>query len=207
MASLDQLCVNTIRTLSIDAVQKANSGHPGMPMGMADVSYILWTKFLKHSPKNPEWFDVIVTDNMFGDIITDLGAMIQGGMGLAAGGNINQDLTGLDDRVRSIHPLRYFAKCVANPRLHPGFPACCHVDCWQCAACTACRQGDKGLNRATPGLVKSSGEWKIRKCADACACGSAEEGWRTAQPSQPWPVPAGSAQRWSPMPKRKCSAG
>lgn len=57
MASLDQLCVNTIRTLSIDAVQKANSGHPGMPMGMADVSYILWTKFLKHNPKNPEWFD------------------------------------------------------------------------------------------------------------------------------------------------------
>ena len=57
MASLDQLCVNTIRTLSIDAVQKANSGHPGMPMGMADVSYILWTKFLKHNPKNPKWFD------------------------------------------------------------------------------------------------------------------------------------------------------
>lgn len=57
MASLDQLCVNTIRTLSIDAVQKANSGHPGMPMGMADVSYILWTKFLKHSPKNPSWVD------------------------------------------------------------------------------------------------------------------------------------------------------
>jgi isocitrate dehydrogenase len=39
--------------------------------------------------KNPEWFDVIVTDNMFGDIITDLGAMVQGGMGIAAGGNIN----------------------------------------------------------------------------------------------------------------------
>lgn len=57
MASLDQLCVNTIRTLSMDAVQKANSGHPGMPMGMADVSYILWTKFLKHNPHNPEWFD------------------------------------------------------------------------------------------------------------------------------------------------------
>ncbi len=41
----------------MDAVQKANSGHPGMPMGMADVAYILWTKFLKHNPKNPEWFD------------------------------------------------------------------------------------------------------------------------------------------------------
>ncbi len=56
-SSLDQLCVNTIRTLSMDAVQKANSGHPGMPMGMADVSYILWTKFLKHNPKNPNWAD------------------------------------------------------------------------------------------------------------------------------------------------------
>lgn len=56
-SSLDKLCVNTIRTLSIDAVQKANSGHPGMPMGMADVAYVLWTKFLKHNPKNPNWFD------------------------------------------------------------------------------------------------------------------------------------------------------
>jgi transketolase len=54
---LDQLCVNTIRTLSMDAVEKANSGHPGMPMGMADVAYILWTKYLKHNPKNPNWFD------------------------------------------------------------------------------------------------------------------------------------------------------
>jgi len=57
MAAIDQLCVNTIRTLSMDAVQKSNSGHPGMPMGMADVSYVLWTKFLKHNPKNPDWFD------------------------------------------------------------------------------------------------------------------------------------------------------
>jgi transketolase len=54
---LDQLCVNTIRTLSMDAVQKANSGHPGMPMGMADAAYVLWTKFLKHNPQNPDWFD------------------------------------------------------------------------------------------------------------------------------------------------------
>lgn len=54
---LDKLCVNTIRTLSMDAVQAANSGHPGMPMGMADVAYVLWTKFLKHNPANPNWFD------------------------------------------------------------------------------------------------------------------------------------------------------
>ena len=45
--SLDQLCINTIRTLAMDGVQKANSGHPGMPMGMADVAYVLWTRFLR----------------------------------------------------------------------------------------------------------------------------------------------------------------
>ena len=54
---LAQRCVNTLRTLSMDAVQKANSGHPGMPMGMADAAYVLWTKFLKHNPKNPQWSD------------------------------------------------------------------------------------------------------------------------------------------------------
>lgn len=56
-SNLDQQCVNTIRTLSMDAVQAANSGHPGMPMGMADAAYVLWTKFLKHNPENPRWFD------------------------------------------------------------------------------------------------------------------------------------------------------
>src|SRR5918995_1914498 len=55
--SLDQLCVNTVRTLSIDAVQKANSGHPGAPMGLAPAAYVLWTRFLKHNPKNPSWPD------------------------------------------------------------------------------------------------------------------------------------------------------
>ncbi len=56
-ANLDQLSVNTIRTLAMDAVQKANSGHPGMPMGMADAAYVLWTEFLKHNPADPEWAD------------------------------------------------------------------------------------------------------------------------------------------------------
>ena len=55
--AIDLLCAHTIRTLSMDAVQKANSGHPGMPMGMADVAMVLWTKFLKYNPKNPQWFD------------------------------------------------------------------------------------------------------------------------------------------------------
>lgn len=52
---IDGLCVDTIRTLSIDAVQKANSGHPGLPMGCADFAYVLWTQFLKHNPSNPKW--------------------------------------------------------------------------------------------------------------------------------------------------------
>ncbi|HKK44383.1 MAG TPA: hypothetical protein VJ964_02600, partial [Balneolaceae bacterium] len=55
--SLDELCVNTIRTLAMDAVQAAGCGHPGMPMGMADAAYVLWTKFLKHDPSDPCWYD------------------------------------------------------------------------------------------------------------------------------------------------------
>ncbi len=54
---LDHLCINTIRMLSLDAVQKANSGHPGLPLGMAPAAYVLWTKFLRHNPKNPKWFN------------------------------------------------------------------------------------------------------------------------------------------------------
>jgi transketolase len=55
--ALDELCINTIRFLSVDAVQQANSGHPGMPMGAAPMAYVLWTKFLRHSPRNPGWPD------------------------------------------------------------------------------------------------------------------------------------------------------
>ena len=52
---LDQLCINTIRALTIDAVQKAKSGHPGLPLGAAPMAYALWTKFLRYNPKNPKW--------------------------------------------------------------------------------------------------------------------------------------------------------
>src|SRR5271165_3189544 len=55
--ALDDLCINTIRILAADAVQHANSGHPGMPMGAAAMAYTLWTKFLKHNPKDPHFFD------------------------------------------------------------------------------------------------------------------------------------------------------
>src|SRR5271156_7226939 len=54
---LEHRCINTIRILSADAVQNANSGHPGLPMGAAAMAYTLWTRFLKHNPRNPHWFD------------------------------------------------------------------------------------------------------------------------------------------------------
>ena len=55
--NLEELSINTIRMLSVDMVQEANSGHPGMPMGAAPMAYALWTRFLKHNPKNPAWPD------------------------------------------------------------------------------------------------------------------------------------------------------
>ena len=52
---LDEQCINTIRTMAMDAVEKAQSGHPGMPMGAAPMAYVLWTRFLRHNPRNPDW--------------------------------------------------------------------------------------------------------------------------------------------------------
>ncbi|MDZ7289139.1 MAG: transketolase [candidate division KSB1 bacterium] len=54
---VEQLCINTIRTLSIDAIQKANSGHPGAPMALAPLAYVLWTRFMRYNPRNPAWFN------------------------------------------------------------------------------------------------------------------------------------------------------
>jgi len=54
-AQLEQLSINTIRFLSVDAVQKADSGHPGLPLGAAPMAYVLWTRFLRHNPANPHW--------------------------------------------------------------------------------------------------------------------------------------------------------
>ncbi|MDX1450318.1 MAG: transketolase, partial [Acidimicrobiia bacterium] len=55
--NLDQLSVDTLKTLAMDAVEKANSGHPGMPMGMADIAVVLWTRHLIVDPTSPEWPD------------------------------------------------------------------------------------------------------------------------------------------------------
>ncbi len=56
-AELDALCVNTLRFLSVDMIEKARSGHPGLPMGAAPAAYVLWTRFLRHNPRNPSWWD------------------------------------------------------------------------------------------------------------------------------------------------------
>ncbi|AMW28178.1 MULTISPECIES: transketolase [Arthrospira] len=55
--SLEQLCINSIRFLAIDAVEKANSGHPGLPMGAAPMAFVLWDRFMRYNPKNPKWFN------------------------------------------------------------------------------------------------------------------------------------------------------
>jgi transketolase len=55
--SIDQLCINAIRVLAMDAVQKADSGHPGTPMALAPLAYVLWTRHLRYNPKNPDWID------------------------------------------------------------------------------------------------------------------------------------------------------
>ena len=52
---LDELCINTIRMLAVDQVEKAKSGHPGMPLGCAPMAYALWTKVMRHNPYNPQW--------------------------------------------------------------------------------------------------------------------------------------------------------
>lgn len=56
-SKLDELCINTMRFLAVDSVQKANSGHPGTPMGAAPMAYVLWDRFLKHNPQDPKWPD------------------------------------------------------------------------------------------------------------------------------------------------------
>ena len=55
--SLESLCVNSIRMLAVDAVNKSNSGHPGLPMGCAPMGYALWQNILNHNPNNPKWFN------------------------------------------------------------------------------------------------------------------------------------------------------
>jgi transketolase len=57
MSDFETSCINTIRMLAVDAVQKANSGHPGLPMGDAPIAYVLWTRFMNYNPRDPQWIN------------------------------------------------------------------------------------------------------------------------------------------------------
>ncbi len=108
------LCGKTnVLTYAFDLWERAfdevGKEYPDIEKDYAHVDAVcMWTV------KNPEWFDVIVTDNMFGDIITDIGAMIQGGMGIAAGGNINPEGTAMFEPIGGSAP-KYTGKNVINP--------------------------------------------------------------------------------------------
>jgi len=108
------LCGKTnVLTYAFDLWERAfhemAKGYPGLKTDYAHVDAIcMWMI------KNPEWFDVIVTDNMFGDIITDLGAMVQGGMGIAAGGNLNPEGVSMFEPIGGSAP-KYTGKNVINP--------------------------------------------------------------------------------------------
>jgi 3-isopropylmalate dehydrogenase len=92
-----------------DVVDGVSKGYPGI-----DVEYSFVDAITMWFVKQPEWYQVVVTPNMFGDIITDLGAMIQGGMGLAPGGNINPDGVSMFEPIHGSAP-KYKNKNVANP--------------------------------------------------------------------------------------------
>ncbi|MHB1464895.1 MAG: 3-isopropylmalate dehydrogenase [Thermoleophilia bacterium] len=101
--------LNYSQDLWMRAFTETGADYPGITADYAHVDAIcMW--FVK----NPEWFDVIVTDNIFGDIITDLGAMIQGGMGIAAGGNINPDGVSMFEPIGGSAP-KYTGQNVINP--------------------------------------------------------------------------------------------
>jgi 3-isopropylmalate dehydrogenase len=109
------LCGKTnVLTYAFDLWERAfhEVGQKGYPDIKRDYAHVDATTMW--FVKNPEWFDVIVTDNLFGDIITDLGAMVQGGMGIAAGGNINPNGTSMFEPIGGSAP-KYTGKGVINP--------------------------------------------------------------------------------------------
>jgi 3-isopropylmalate dehydrogenase len=113
--------------------------------------------------KNPEWFDVIVTDNMFGDIITDLGAIIQGGMGIAAGGNINPDGTSMFEPIGGSTP-KYAGKNIINPM----------------AAVSACQMMLEYLREEKAAKIVEKAITKVLK-EDLNSLNAGKMGWTTQQ--------------------------
>jgi transketolase len=108
LSELDELCIQTIRFLSIEAVEKAKSGHPGMPMGMAPAAYVLWTRHLKHNPANPRWEtrDRFVLSAGHGCVL--LYALLH--------------LTGYDISLEDLKSFRQWgSKAAGHPEYHPDY--------------------------------------------------------------------------------------
>ncbi len=114
---LDQLCINTIRTLSMDAVQKANSGHPGTPMALAPVAYCLWQQFLRYDPENPAWpnRDRFVLSNGHASML--LYSLLH----LAGVKAINEREEPLDDPAVSLDAIKNFRQLHSKTPGHPEY--------------------------------------------------------------------------------------
>ena len=114
---LDQLCINTIRTLSMDAVQKANSGHPGTPMALAPVAYCLWQQFLRYDPENPAWpnRDRFVLSNGHASML--LYSLLH----LAGVQAINEKEEPLDEPAVSLDAIRNFRQLHSKTPGHPEY--------------------------------------------------------------------------------------
>src|SRR6185295_16816006 len=104
-SAMDELCITTIRTLAMDAVQQANSGHPGTPMAMAPVAYVLFERFLRHNPTNPDWPNRDRFVLSMGHASMLLYSMLH--------------LTGYDVSLDDIKRFRQLhSKCAGHPELH-----------------------------------------------------------------------------------------
>src|SRR5579859_4072119 len=113
--NIDQLCINTIRTLAMDAVQQANSGHPGTPMALAPVAYVLWQRFLRYDPEDPIWpnRDRFVLSNGHASML------LYGLLHLAGVKAVNPKYETLGDPAVSLDDIKHFrqldSKCPGHP--------------------------------------------------------------------------------------------
>src|SRR5690242_6967817 len=114
---LDQLCINTIRTLAMDAVQQANSGHPGTPMALAPVAYVLWQRFLRYDPEFPIWpnRDRFVLSNGHASML------LYGMLHLAGVRRVTRDYKRLDELAVSLDDIKAFRQLGSVTPGHPEY--------------------------------------------------------------------------------------
>src|SRR5712691_9682002 len=114
---LDTLCINTIRTLAIDAVQQANSGHPGAPMGLAPVTYCLWQQYLRYDPEDPIWpnRDRFILSNGHASML--LYAMLH----LAGVRAVNRKYERLGEYAVTLDDIKHFRQINSNTPGHPEY--------------------------------------------------------------------------------------